>query len=100
MEQNRQEINRANCNCRLELSGEEYRKIVDRHINHIDESLRTPDDEYRERLRLCGECAYQVNQMCRMCGCFVEIRASRKNMYCPLDPPTWSRVQEKDRSND
>lgn len=92
--------NSSGCNCRkMELAPEEYRTIMDRHIRHIDESLRTPEAIYQKRLELCNTCPYQQNKMCRMCGCFVEIRASRKNMYCPLIPPAWERISDPDKEN-
>ncbi|MFR3321286.1 MAG: DUF6171 family protein [Lachnospiraceae bacterium] len=33
--------------------------------------------------------------MCRICGCYVELRAVMKKNGCPLVKPMWTRVQEE-----
>lgn len=84
--------NRERCNCKWDLPREKYEALVRHHINQLDESLRVSEAVWKERVRLCDRCEYQQNKMCRMCGCFVEVRASRRNMSCPLIPPVWGRV--------
>lgn len=50
---------------------------------------RTPDDEYEQRLQICRVCEYLENGTCMQCGCYVEMRAARRDMHCPLQGGTW-----------
>ena len=60
----------------------EYKNMQE-YISNIDKHIKTEDDEYKRRLNLCRECDNLVNGMCKICGCFVEMRAAVKNNYCP-----------------
>lgn len=58
-------------------------------IEAIDGNLRTEPEEYERRLKQCKECEKLLDGMCRVCGCFVEVRAAKKKSYCPGIVPRW-----------
>ncbi|WP_315067617.1 DUF6171 family protein [uncultured Clostridium sp.] len=60
----------------------EYKNMQE-YIRNIDKYIKTEDDEYKRRLNLCKECDNLINGMCKICGCFVEMRAAVKKNYCP-----------------
>ena len=51
--------------------------------------LRTPDALYETRLACCRDCEALQNGTCMQCGCYVEMRAARSDMHCPLTEPRW-----------
>ena len=72
-----------------ELSDQEYVKTVSGYISHIPPELRTPEETYKYRLEQCKKCQYLLNGLCRLCGCFVEIRAAVTTNYCPSKKVSW-----------
>jgi hypothetical protein len=72
-----------------ELSDSEYFTTVSSYIENIPQELRTPEDTYKYRLEQCKKCQYLVNGLCRLCGCFVEIRAAAIKNYCPDKKAHW-----------
>jgi len=85
------EVLRGNCFSCLPkgLSDEEYEKILKQYIECMDEEIRTPGDIYEKRLLLCGQCEFLRNGICRLCGCFVALRAAKKFHYCADTPARW-----------
>lgn len=71
------------------LSDTEYYKSVSGYISNIPDELRTPKETYDYRLDQCIRCKYLVNGLCRLCGCFVEIRAATIKNYCPNKIAYW-----------
>ena len=67
---------------------DEYRNMQE-YINSIDNYIKTDENEYRRRLDLCMKCDNLINGMCRICGCFVEVRAAVKKNYCPDIEKKW-----------
>lgn len=59
------------------------------YINSLDTDIKTPDILYENRLSLCKECDNLLNGMCRVCGCFVEMRAAVNKNSCPAVHPHW-----------
>ena len=47
------------------------------------------EEEYKKRLDICKECDNLINGMCKICGCFVEMRAAIKKNYCPNIEKHW-----------
>ena len=45
------------------------------YIARIPADDKTPEEEYERRLSICKECEKLLSGMCRMCGCYVEMRA-------------------------
>lgn len=60
----------------------EYQHLQD-YIRNLDNHIKTEDEEYKKRLDTCKQCDNLINGMCKVCGCFVEMRAAVKKNYCP-----------------
>ena len=70
------------------LSEDEYKSMKE-YISSIDDYIKTGSEEYESRLKLCRNCESLVNGMCKLCGCFVEIRAAVNKNYCPSTKKYW-----------
>lgn len=66
-----------------EMAGRDDIHSIQQYIDHIDEDIKTPAEEYERRLSICKECDHLLCGMCRICGCFVEMRAAVARNYCP-----------------
>ncbi|MDD6326556.1 MAG: DUF6171 family protein [Lachnospiraceae bacterium] len=77
-----------------EMEQTEYFRTLHEYIEHLDADLKVSSERYEERLALCKECEKLYQGMCRICGCYVELRAVMKKNSCPLVKPAWTRVQE------
>jgi len=63
---------------------DEVKAQMPEYIKTIGEDMRVTDDEYKARLELCEECeGLAGGLMCKYCGCFVHMRALKKQMNCP-----------------
>lgn len=67
---------------------ESYRNMYER-IELMDEDLRCQGEDYEKRLALCKSCDNLLDGMCRLCGCYVELRAAVKKNSCPATPKRW-----------
>ena len=67
---------------------DEYKNLKD-YLNSIDEEIKADDTEYNRRLEICKQCDNLFNGMCKVCGCFVEMRAAVKKNYCPDVNKMW-----------
>ncbi len=47
---------------------------------------------YRARLEACRTCDELANGLCAQCGCYVELRAARKNLGCAGPVKKWERI--------
>lgn len=82
------------CRCLLFEAGQaDMARSVAEYVASLDESVRTQEDTYRERLALCQECDELMNGTCRLCGCYVETRAAKRVQGCPMVPPRWGRME-------
>lgn len=72
-----------------EMSDNEYFRYIQNYLTTMEQDSRVTDIEYSERLEECKICRYLQNGMCRLCGCFVEIRCASKNRHCPDTSPKW-----------
>lgn len=59
------------------------------YIANIPEDEKTPEEEYERRLNECRQCESLLNGMCRVCGCFVEMRAAAVIRHCPGTGKRW-----------
>lgn len=86
-------MNRPICKrCLLnELDGE-YFKSIYQYIANLPEEQKAGRESYDRRLALCRACTHLQNGMCAQCGCFVEVRAAKKHMGCPID--RWKKEDE------
>ena len=71
-----------------------------RHIANLDEDLKVCDEEYARRLDCCRACDNLMSGMCRICGCYVELRAVMKKNICPMVHPKWTAVKEEESDKD
>lgn len=66
-----------------ELGDEELYQRIRRTIDAIPDAQRCAPDEYRRRLEACRGCDRLLGGVCRVCGCFVEVRAAKEKEHCP-----------------
>jgi hypothetical protein len=76
-------------NCRicdsLSLSEEGVKKIIEEYISLLDEDECVTRQVYNERLDACSACPGLISSaVCRYCGCFILVRAKRKDKGCPF----------------
>lgn len=64
---------------------QEYYQSVQHLRSVMPAAERTPDGVYTIRLAYCKECDQLQDATCMQCGCYVEVRAARKDMHCPMD---------------
>ena len=62
---------------------------VQRARGLLGKSEQAPDALYESRLAICRACPNLLAATCRKCGCYVEIRAARKDAHCPLTHRKW-----------
>lgn len=67
----------------------DYYASVVRYRATMPRRVRTPDAEYTARLEHCRTCSSLNAGTCMQCGCYVEMRAARTDMHCPLDNAPW-----------
>lgn len=63
------------------------------YLEHLPSDDKVPDEVYEERLNTCKGCSQLLSGMCRLCGCYVELRAAMKVRGCPQLPPKWEPYQ-------
>ncbi|MBQ7850511.1 MAG: hypothetical protein IJ343_12355 [Clostridia bacterium] len=86
---------RRQCRCLLREAGEaEMAASIAEYVAGLDEAVRAEETVYRARLTICEGCEQLLNGTCRLCGCYVETRAAKKGMYCPMVPPRWTKSEE------
>ncbi len=54
------------------------------YAQSLPEHICADEDEYALRLAACRACPHLSRGVCVKCGCFVIVRARRKNRGCPL----------------
>lgn len=59
-----------------------FRNLQD-YIDRLEPEVRVDSEEYETRLAVCRECDMLLAGMCRVCGCYVELRAAMKRKHCP-----------------
>ena len=87
-----QEYNAANyCKkCLLKDMPENvYFKNLYDYIETLSDDIKADTKEYERRLSICKECDNLLNGMCRICGCFIELRAVIEKNYCPGMDRKW-----------
>ena len=66
-----------------DMDENEYFTNLYDYMDRIDEDLKAEDEVYEKRLDICKNCDNLLNGMCKICGCFVELRAVIKKNCCP-----------------
>lgn len=62
---------------------EEYLALIEKNIAATPEKYRASDEQYDSRITLCEECEKRTGPTCMACGCYVQLRAIRKDSHCP-----------------
>mgnify|MGYP005787948099 CR=1 FL=1 len=79
--------------CLLEDMDEtEYFRHLKDYIAAYPKEKRAEDAEYSRRLEICRSCGELYDGMCRKCGCYVELRALKKQARCAAVPDKWQSV--------
>lgn len=68
---------------------EDIYKDMYEYIERLPEEDKAKEELYEQRLQICKECEMLLSGMCRLCGCFVEMRAAIKKRSCPNVPQKW-----------
>ena len=76
------------CLLREMQEGEYFRNMYE-YIAQLDPDVKSEEELYEKRLAACKQCGNLVNGMCRVCGCFVEMRAAVKKNSCPAAERYW-----------
>lgn len=72
-----------------EMQESEYFHNLYDYISRLDEDIKTDESKYQDRLHACKACDSLMSGMCRICGCFVEMRAVIDKNICPHTTPKW-----------
>ncbi len=75
--------------CLIQDMPSEYFETMREYIRHLDPEIKTEQREYERRLALCRECESLMEGMCRICGCYVEMRAAIRARRCPGTEKRW-----------
>ena len=76
--------------CLLEdMEWDEFFANLKSYIENYPQEKRADEITYHNRLEICKKCDSLTNGMCALCGCYVELRAVKKDMYCPFVPSKW-----------
>ena len=79
------------CRCltRDDPSQAEVYQLVLEYIEAIPPERRAKESTVKKRLTACAACEHLLSGMCRLCGCYVELRAAKAVMFCPDVPGRW-----------
>lgn len=73
--------------CLIGQNAEDYLQLIEKNRAAVPQRDRTDDATYRRRIALCEACSHLQGPTCIACGCYVELRAIRRNIHCPYK--TW-----------
>lgn len=72
-----------------EEAKEDYFVQLEQYIANLEEEVRVSQEEYERRLYICNACDKLYQGMCRLCGCFVELRCALKVRHCAESEKKW-----------
>lgn len=72
-----------------DMGDQEYYQSVKDYIERLPEEMKAEPSLYQLRLKRCQACTLLVNGMCRLCGCFVEVRAAKAINHCAQSDEVW-----------
>ena len=72
------------CLLRELAEGKELYEELRTYRAELPVEVRTADGEFERRLDMCRSCRYLQNATCMQCGCFVEFRAAKRDIHCPM----------------
>lgn len=62
---------------------------IKEYVARLDDRIKTPAEEYENRLKQCISCDRLISGTCAVCGCYVEMRAAVQRNSCPAPKPKW-----------
>lgn len=71
------------CLTRDMIGKDEYFKNLQEYIANLEPDVKAGDGLYESRLAVCLECDMLMEGMCRVCGCYVELRGAVAANKCP-----------------
>ena len=76
--------------CLIYEEAEQYKEYnITSYVQQIPFDVRAEEAQYKHRLGICRDCNKQFQGMCRLCGCFIEVRAAVRIRICPDTPARW-----------
>ena len=72
------------------VSDHEYGESLKNYVDRLDPETRVSQEIYDLRLNACRSCEYLSNGVCRLCGCFTQMRAAKRSGRCPASPGHWN----------
>jgi hypothetical protein len=76
-------------------SKEDFFRQLEAYISGLAEEDRVDQETYERRLSICNSCENLMEGMCRLCGCYVELRAALKVRRCPALPARWEPAVQR-----
>lgn len=70
-----------------DMNFEEYHTTILDYIESLED--RAQQELYDKRLSICRSCDNLINGMCKLCGCFVEVRAAKAKNECAKSSDIW-----------
>jgi len=55
---------------------------------------------WEARLAICNACPKYLKPVCKVCGCFMPIKAIIPRLECPDNPPRWTKSHIPSSSTD
>ena len=91
------EVNTRICRkCLLQDTPEEDMwQSIHEYIERLPEEDKVSKAVYETRLLACRGCDMLLAGMCRVCGCYVEMRAAMKVRACPGVLPKWEKDENR-----
>lgn len=63
---------------------------LDEYARALPDGVRASGAAYAARLEICAACEHRQRFTCVLCGCYVQARAAKARMRCPLPgAPKW-----------
>lgn len=69
--------------CMIGVEAEQYLLLIEKNRAAIPLKNRASDAEFDKRITACEECEKRSGPTCLACGCYVELRALRRDSRCP-----------------
>jgi hypothetical protein len=78
-----------------EITEGELLHYLDGFAASLQDDIRADGKTYARRLELCEACPHRILYTCTLCGCYIQARAAKKHMKCPIPfSPRWESVRE------
>ncbi len=77
-----------------DVDEQSLRAHLDGYAASLPEEIRTPEAEYVRRLFICEGCPHRIQFTCTQCGCYIQARAAKRMLKCPLPgAPRWTAIE-------